>query len=70
MEKNGRLLQKIIFMFLKNKKQTFNMSFNPLSTNLTTWSNTLKQFVGSSRRIILVCLVILWGWHLQGSVMA
>ena len=25
---------------------------NPLSANPTIWSNTLKQFVGKSRRII------------------
>ena len=33
------------------------------SANLTKWSNTLQQFVGSSRRIVWVCLTILWGWH-------
>ena len=27
---------------------------NPLSANLTKWSNTLKQFVGSSQRIVSV----------------
>ena len=27
--------------------------FNPLSANPTKWSNTLKQFVGKSRRIVL-----------------
>ena len=26
--------------------------FNPLSTNLTKWSNTLKQFVGNSQQIV------------------
>ena len=33
-----------------------------LSTNPTKWSNTLKQFVGNSnsRRIVWVCLTILW----------
>ena len=30
------------------------------------WSNTLKQFVGNSRRIVWVCLSILWGWILKG----
>ena len=29
-------------------------SFNPLSANITKWSNTLKQFVGS-----------LWDWRLK-----
>ena len=26
--------------------------FNPLSANLTKWSNTLKQFVGNSQQIV------------------
>ena len=34
--------------------------FNPLSTSLTKWSNTLKQFVGCCRRIVWVCLNVLW----------
>ena len=33
---------------------------NPLSANPTEWSNTLKQFVGYCRRILLVYLTILW----------
>ena len=40
--------------------------FNTVSTNTTKWSNTLKQFVGKSRRIVWVCLTILWGWYLKG----
>ena len=27
-------------------------NFNPLSANPTKWSNTLKQFVGNSQRIV------------------
>ena len=38
---------------------------NPLSVNPTKWLNTLKQFVGYSRRIVWVCLTILWGWRLK-----
>ena len=34
-------------------------SINPLSANSTKWSDT-QQFVSNSRRIILVCLIILW----------
>ena len=30
------------------------LSFNPLSSNPTKWSNTLKEFVGKSRRIVWV----------------
>ena len=51
--------------------------FNPLSANLTKWSNTLKQFfgwsntfkqfVGNSRRIVCVYLTILWAWRLKSS---
>ena len=40
--------------------------FKPFSTSSTKWSDTLKQFVGKSRRIFWVCLTILWGWHLKG----
>ena len=39
---------------------------NPLSANLAKWSNTLKQIVGSCRRIVWVYLTILWGWRLTG----
>ena len=38
---------------------------NPLSANPTKWSNTLKQLLDNSRRIVWVCLVILWGWRLR-----
>ena len=39
--------------------------FNPLRASPTKWSTTLKQFVGNSRRIVLVCLTILWCWCLK-----
>ena len=38
---------KVSWFFLKG-------SFNSLSDNLTKWSNTFKQFVGKSRRIVCV----------------
>ena len=38
---------------------------NPLNAKFTKRPNTLKQFVGS-RRIVWVCLVILWDWRLKG----
>ena len=41
-----------------------NVDVNSLSVNPTKWSNTLKQFVGFCRRIVRVCLTILWGWRL------
>ena len=40
--------------------------FNPLSVSPSKWSNTLKQFIGNSRRIVWVCLTILWVWRLKG----
>ena len=33
--------------------------------NPTKWPNSLKLFVGNSRRIVWVCLTILWGWNLK-----
>ena len=39
----------------------FIVAFNPLSTNLTKWSNTLKQFVGCCQRIF-------WVWPFRGLV--
>ena len=41
------------------------MPNNPLSANLKNWSNSLKQFVSFPRRIVWVCLTILWGWRLN-----
>ena len=43
---------------------------NPLSANLTKWPNTLKQFVGKSRRIVLVCLAIFVGLALKGLILS
>ena len=39
-----------------------------LSANPTKWSKTLKEFVGNSRRIVWVCLTILWDWRLRGYI--
>ena len=44
---------------------SFPFIINPLSTNPTQWSNTLKQFFGKSRWIFWVCLTILWGWRFK-----
>ena len=59
-------LWKLAFPFLTYISRYFQGSkgltlTNPLSANSIKWSNTLKQFVGKSWRIIWVCLVILWG---------
>ena len=40
--------------------------FDPLSANPTKWLNTLKKFVDINRRIVWVCLNILWGLALKG----
>ena len=40
---------------------------NPLSVNLTNWSNTLKRLVGCCWRTVWVCLTILLDWHLKGQ---
>ena len=39
--------------------------FKALSANPTKKSNTIKQFVGCYRRIVWVCLTILWGCRLK-----
>ena len=39
---------------------------NPLCANPTKWSNTIKQFVDNSWRIVWVCLTILWVWPMKG----
>ena len=39
---------------------------NPFRANRTNWSNILKQFVGCCRRIVWLCLTILWIWCWKG----
>ena len=39
------------------------MFINLLPANPTKWSYSLKQLVACCRRIVWVCLTILWGWH-------
>ena len=43
--------------------------FDLLSANPTKWSNTLKQFISNSLRIVWVCLTILLGWRLKGYLL-
>ena len=57
------LIQGVIFPW----EAVVSMKLNPLSANPTKWSNTLKQFVGCWRRLVLACLTILWGWRLKGN---
>ena len=63
----------LIIQKIGNYQQTFHVitqsngkfenadCINPLSTNPTKWSNTLKQLVPKRWRIIWVCLTILLG---------
>ena len=44
--------QKIATFQNRKKKSETNLFYNSLSANPTKWSNTLKQFVGNSRRIV------------------
>ena len=44
----------------------FQIFLNPLSVNLTKWSNTLKHSSAIWRRIVWVRLAILLNWHLKG----
>ena len=39
---------------------------NPLSANITKWSNTLKQFVGKFRTNCLIVFDHFVGWVLKG----
>ena len=54
--------------FLMDKQTWKLFAFNPFIANSTKWLSTLKQFVGNSRRIVWVCLTILWG-ALKGSIL-
>ena len=46
-------VEKVIFNFSNVfAKITFRERLNPLSTNPTKWSNTLKQFASFCRRIV------------------
>ena len=43
----------IYFIFIKLYRKYFLIPNNPSSANPTKWSNTVKQFVGCCRRIVL-----------------
>ena len=65
--KNGNIGQKWVkqIALCKVENSLDTNSFNPLNVNPTKWSNTFKQFLGKSRRIVWVCLTILWDWRLK-----
>ena len=54
----GSYKKKVYLLFLEEHLKIFEIEtcFNPLSSNPTKWSNTLKHFVGNRRQIVLVCL--------------
>ena len=55
------------YWYVQVKLNKLWVKVNPLSADPTKWSNTLKQFVGNSWRIVWVCLTILLGWHFKGE---
>ena len=61
----GEHFHKFPFPYDNSLFQKLDLLVNPLNANPTKWSKTLKQFVDCCRRIILVCLTILWSWRLR-----
>ena len=53
---DNSLNPRLNFRFEKKKKRS--RISNSLSTNLTKWSNTIKQFVRNSQRIVGACLIV------------
>ena len=66
---NNNLLWILLYDFQHeatlNKGTLLFLCLSSLSANPTKWSTILKQFVSSSRRIVWVCLTILWGWRVK-----
>ena len=47
-------------------KNQYQCLFNPLSAKLTKWPNISNNSWAICRRIVWVCLAILWDWRLKG----
>ena len=47
------------------KEESYDYSSRYAYSLWSKWSNTLKQFVGKSQRIVWMFLTILWDWHLK-----
>ena len=47
--------QQIVFVKVSGILAAKVLLFNPLSTNLTKWSNTLKKFVGCCSSVFNIC---------------
>ena len=62
--------QLVMFEYYTTQYPKNNLKFflrvNLLSANFTKWSNTLKQFLRCCRRIVWLCLTILWDWRFKG----
>ena len=59
-----RFLYLLLFLCIDGEISV-NLFIGPLSANPAKLLIILKQFVGNSRRIVWVCLTILWGWCLK-----
>ena len=46
----------------------FQLSFNPLNAKFTKWSTHSNNSSANWRRIVWVCLSILWDWRLKGQL--
>ena len=62
---SGSLSSKSFFALLPIINVDVIVSVNPLSANITKWSNTLKQF-GNSQQIVWLCLNHFVGFVLKG----
>ena len=48
----SKMMTKLYILQLMSENKKSHTQLNPLSANPIKWSNTLKQFVGNSRRIV------------------
>ena len=55
-----------VFSGQSEKNFELSQTFNHLNSNPTKWSNTLNNSSANCRRIVWVCLTILWNWRLKG----
>ena len=62
----GKQQKNWIMLIITRRLNWINHQIDPLSTSLTKWSKTFKQFAYCCQQIVLVCLNILWGWDLKG----
>ena len=63
--KTGAITKLRVLVELIGYLKALRMIFNPFSANPTKWSNKLN-LSENCRRIVWVCLTILWNWSLKG----